>query len=152
MVTAVHKPPSSSFEMVIDWLVDQDVRKRQAAVSMLCRVGRPAIEFLLLDAQKPRRQAKHVLAILAVIEQIGTPSAPDDLFALQSLLRHRSPFVRQKAEELILAASPGGMPDSPEGLALVRAFNPFLQPPPRRPRRRVSRSQIHRPQLLSPLG
>jgi hypothetical protein len=67
--------------------------------------------------------------VLGVIQDIGGPLGPDEMFGLQSLLGHRDPDVCEKVEQIIMAAGPCGLPDSPIGAVLMRAFNPFLTPP-----------------------
>jgi hypothetical protein len=123
--------------MVIGWLIDRDAKKREVAVSILTRLGPPAVSLLVGEASKPGRRAEHCIAILDVVQQIGGLPEPSTMFGLQSLLGHGSPSVREQAERTIMSMSPAGIPDSPAGIAMMRAFNPFLQAPPRRrpPRR-----------------
>ncbi|MEI8371665.1 MAG: hypothetical protein WCJ35_02405 [Planctomycetota bacterium] len=134
--------PTSNLDLVIEWLGSKIAKEKEAAISILCRVGQPAVEYLISAAIEPSRPSQHLIAILDVILQIGVPLGFDEMFGLQSLLGHRSPDVRRKVEEIIMSASPCGLPDDPMGAALVRAFNPFLQPPPRRPPRRSQSSDI----------
>jgi hypothetical protein len=73
-----------------------------------------------------------------VVQKIGGPLGPDDMFRLQDLLRHRDPAVCRKAEQVILSMSPGGVPKTDAELAMARTLNPFLTIPPRHlPRRRT---------------
>jgi hypothetical protein len=128
--------------MVISWLDASKTDIQQAAVSMLCRLGVEVVPLLIDEARCEDRSAKHSIAILDVVQQIGVPREPDVLFALHSLLGHKSTRVRAMAERIIMSTSPGGVPDSPVGLALMRAFNPFLQPLPRRRRPVVTKAEI----------
>lgn len=100
---------------------------------------RLAAQVLIAKAVESGKPAKDRLRLLNLVQEFGLPLGPTELFSLQSLLRHRSAAVRQKAEELITAASPSGVSDNPEIAALMRALNPFLgvgpaQRPPRRTR------------------
>ena len=129
-------PTTHYFDTLVKWLGLRDPQKNRAARTLLCRLGTPATPLLVQEAIRPGTRAGHVIAILDVVQQIGGPFGPDELFGLQSLLRHRNRHVVQAAEQIIMSASPCGPPDSPESAALMRAFNPFLTPPPRcRPRR-----------------
>jgi len=98
-----------------------------------------AVQVLIAKAIEPGKCAKDRLRLLNLVQEFGLPLGPIELISLQSLLRHRSAAVRKKAEELITAAGPNGVPDNPETAALMRALNPFLgvgpaQRPPRRTR------------------
>jgi len=138
---AQQSPSTSNLDLVIRWLDSKIDKEKEAAISIFCRVGQPAVEPLIQAAIKPGMRSLHLIAILEVIQAIGGSFELDEIFALQSLLRHRSPDVREKTEEVIMAASPCGMPDDPEGLALMRIVNPFLRTPPR-PRGRSQSSDI----------
>lgn len=143
MQKAIHEAlPASSLDTAIGWLIDRDAKKREAAVSILTSLGKPAVLLLINEVDKPKRQPKHSIAILDVIQRIGGPLEPKEMFALQFLLRHRNPAVCEKVARVIMSMSPGGIPDSPQGIALMRAFNPFLQSPPRCRKRRTRLSDI----------
>jgi hypothetical protein len=128
--------PTSEFDTVIGWLADQDERKREAATSILTRLGPPAVTLLVEEASKPGKRAEHCVAILDIVQQIGGPPEPSTIFGLQSLLGHHSTAVREKAEQVIMSFAPCGIPDSSVAAAMMRTVNPFLQTPPRRPPRR----------------
>jgi hypothetical protein len=129
-------PCSGSLDLVIGWLGGKDAEKVEKATSILRRLGRQVIEFLILEATKPGKRSQHRIAILDVVQKIGGPVGVDELFGLQTLYQHADPNVRAKAEQVIMSLSPGGVPDSSEDAAVMRAFNPFLAIPPRcRPRR-----------------
>ncbi len=98
--------------------------------------------LLVAESVRPGRRAEHRLRLLNLVQQFGCPLGPTELFGLQALLRNRSPAVRQKAEEIIMAASPCGEPDNPETAALMSAFNPFLHVPSSPPRRKSRNSQF----------
>ena len=128
---------TDSFDLIIKWLGGRDKAKIEKATSILVSIGQPVVKYLVREAIKPRKQPEHRIAILDTVQQIGGPFGVDEIFALRSLLQHHNPSVRCKAEEVIMAASPCGLPKSTKGVALMRAFNPFLAPPPGRcpPRR-----------------
>ena len=131
-------PHSGSLDLMIAWLGDSDKEKVDKATSILLRLGQPVVEYLVQAAVKRGRRPEHVCRIVDLVRQIGGPLGVDEMFAMQSLLRHRDPAVCEKAEQVIMAASPCGVPDSPAGIAAMRAINPFLQAPPaRRPPRRT---------------
>jgi hypothetical protein len=135
-------PGTHYFDILVKWLGLNHPQKNRAAVTWLCRLDKPAVPLLVQEAIKPGKRSQHRVAILDVIERIGGPLGPDEMFGLQSLLRHSDPRVREKAEQVIMAASTPGLPDSPEGIALMRAFNPFLATPPRLPPRRTRLSDF----------
>jgi hypothetical protein len=135
-------PASSSFDIVIGCLLVPDENMQRDATSILCRLGTNVVPLLVEEACRPRMLAKHVIILLNLAQQIGIPLLPSVLFGLQSLLDHRAACVRKMAEQMIMSTSPGGVPDSPEGLAVMRAFNPFLQPPRRRRRPGVTTAEI----------
>ena len=136
------RPGEGRFGMLVRWLGLKDTAKKEKAVEMLCRVGKPVTPLLVCEATKPGKRSQHRVAILDVVRRIGGPFELDEVFALQSLLRHRVPAVRQKAEETIMAASPCGAPDSPETAAMMRAFNPLLRVIPHRPIRKTRNSEF----------
>ena len=95
-------------------------------------------QLLIAEAVKSGKRAEQRVQILDRVQQLGGPLALDELFSLQTLLRHRSAAVRQKAEAVIMAASPCGLPDDPKIAALMRMLNPLLRVvPARRPPRRT---------------
>ena len=98
-----------------------------------------AAQILIAKATEPGKPAKDRLRLLNLVQEFGLPLGPTELLSLQSLLRHRSAAVRKKAEEVIMAAGPNGVPDNPEIAALMRGLNPFLRvDPAQRPPRRVA--------------
>lgn len=99
MDRTVQTPPAGSrFAMVVAWLVDQDERKREAAVSILGRLGEPGVPHLVQEAIGANKQAEHRIALLDIIQQIGGPLELDDSVKLRTLFFHRDPAVRDKAE------------------------------------------------------
>jgi hypothetical protein len=127
-------PGEGRFDTLIRLLGVKDQQLRQDAAAMFCQVGKPIVPTLVHEAQRPGRRQQHRIAILDVVQQIGGPIEPDALFGLQSLLRHHDAAISAKVEQVIMSLSPGGVPKSPEGLALERVFNPFLAIPPSRRR------------------
>jgi len=124
------------FDTLIRLLGVKDPQTRQEAAAMFCQVGKPAVPCLIHEALKPGRRSQHRVAILDVVQQIGSPLEFEDMFSLQYLLGHDDPGVRAKTEQVVMSLTPGGIPDSAEELALERILNPFLQPlPAYRPRR-----------------
>ena len=124
------------FATLIKWLGIADEQNHRVAVTMLLRLGQEVTPLLVREAIRPGKRSKHRIAILDVVQQIGGPLEMDELFSLQSLLQDCDPHVRAKATVVIMSASPGGVPKTPEAAALALAFNPFLATPPRcRPRR-----------------
>jgi hypothetical protein len=107
------------------------------------RFGKPAVEPLAQEAIRDGRTAKHRIAILDVIQQIGGPFGPGELFSLQSLLQHGDPGVRAKAEAIIMSMGSSGLPDSPIRAVFMRAFNPLLAVPPPCPPRRTRLSDFN---------
>ena len=129
-------PHRGNLDLVIGWLDGQDKEKLEKAISILRRLGKPVVAFLILAAAKPGKRSEHRVRILDLVQQIGGPLGMVEMCGLQSLLQHDDPNVRAKAERVIMSMSPGGIPETPEGLAMMRAFNPFLRVPTRgRPRR-----------------
>lgn len=130
-------PDTHHFDTLVKWLGLKDPQKNRAAVTLLCRLGKLATPLLVQEATKPGRRPEHLIAILDVIQTLGGPLGLNEMWGLQSLLRHRNPDVCQKAEQVIISQSPSGSPGSPIHTAFMRAFNPFLTPPARRrpPRR-----------------
>jgi hypothetical protein len=126
------RPDKGRFDILVLWLALKNPQKNQAAVAILRHLGKPAVPLLIHEAIKPGKRAHHRIAILEVVRQIGGPVGLDEMLGLQSLLRHRNLGVRQKAERVIMSMSTGGVPSSPEGLATMRAFNPFLAVPSQR--------------------
>jgi hypothetical protein len=133
----------SKFDIMLGWLGTDNEIKLRAATKLLCGLGKPAAECLVGEALRPGKRPEHMIRILDVVQQIGGPLGPDEMFGLQSLLGHRNQDIREKAERVIMSLSPSGVPDNPTSAALMRAFNPFLQPPrspssrPRRTKRLV---------------
>jgi hypothetical protein len=93
--------PTNKFEMVIGWLIDRDAKKREVAVSILMRLGPPAVSLLVEEAISADKKAEHRIAILGVIERIGGTLELDDAVGLRSLIWHPDPGVRSKAEQTI---------------------------------------------------
>jgi hypothetical protein len=120
---------------LLTWLGTHDEKKIRTATTLLCRAGKLAAEFLVAEVIRPGKRPEHMIHILDVVQQIGGPLGPEEMFGLQSLLGHRDRDVCKKAEQVIMSLSPSGVPDNPASAALMRAFNPFLQPP-RSPRSR----------------
>jgi len=118
------------FDQFVTWLGSKDAAKNRMAATILSRLGRPGMEELVVEAVAPGKQPDHRIAILDVVARIGVPLGPDEFFALQTLLRHRVPRVREKAAEVFVALSPGGMPNSPCAAAFMRAFHPAFWTPP----------------------
>ena len=135
-----NRPSQGRFDLLIKWLGLKDPQKKGEAVSLLCRAGRLATPLLVQEAIKSGKRSQHRIAILDVVQQIGGPLGMDELLNLQSLIQHRDPGVRQKAEQVIMAVGPCGLPTSAKELALMRIFNPFLAPPIQRPTRRTPKS------------
>ena len=125
---------SVSLNDVFGWLTDDDERKQKSAKKILHREGPPMVKYLILAANLPETHWQHAVTMLDLAEQIGGGIGFEEMLKLQALLRHRDSRVREKAERLIMSMCPGGVPDSPEERELMRSINPFLQPPPRRPR------------------
>jgi hypothetical protein len=136
------EPHNGSFDLVVGWLDERDQTKREVAASILLGVGKPVVEFLILEAAKPDKRSEHRVRLLDLVQQIGGPLGPAEFFKLQALLRDHAPTVRRKAEEVIMSMSPCGVPDNAESLALSRAFNPFLRLPPSVPHRRTRLSDF----------
>ena len=137
------QPTQLRFDTLVSWLCTGDPQQRNAATTIFCREGKLSAELLVQEAIRPGKRSQHLIAILDVVRQIGGPLGPSEMFGLQSLLRHRDLAVRQKAERLIMEASPCGLPDAPETVALMRALNPLLRPlPPHRPPRRTRLSDF----------
>ena len=86
---------------------------------------------------QPGKRSRYRIAILDVVQALGGLFGPDEMFGLQSLLRHRNPGVCQKMKWVIMAASPCGLPKSSEALAMMRTFNPYLHLPPNSPKRKT---------------
>jgi hypothetical protein len=138
---AIHEimePPGGEgrFDVLVRWLGLEDPQKNSLAVEMLCHLGKEVVASLIQAAIEPGKRSHHRVAILDVVERIGGPVGWDEMSGLQSLLRHNDPNVALKAERVIMSMSPGGVPTSPEGLAMMRAFNPFLAVPSLLPRLR----------------
>ena len=129
------RPGEGRFDTLIRLLGQKDPQTRQEAAAMFCQVGKQAVPPLIREVLKPGKRSQHRVAILDVVQQIGGPLGFDEMSGLQLLLRNRALDVREKAERVIISLRPGDMPDTPEDLALERAFNPFLRPLPHRPRR-----------------
>ena len=119
------------FITLVRWLGLNDPQRKQKAADFLCCAGTPASRLLIEEAIKPGKESHHRIAILDVVQRIGGPLGPDELFGLQSLLQDRNPDVGRKAEVVIMSLSPSGLPDSPEAAARMRLLNPFLTPIPR---------------------
>jgi len=118
--------PQGGLDLMIEWLRTKDKRKNEAAVSILCRVGEPVIEFLALEAIKPGRRPNHRVRLLDVIQRIGRPLGPADHYHISSLLKHRVAKVRDKAAEVLGILSPDGPPSlvSPEVMAAAMRLHP----------------------------
>lgn len=98
---------------------------------------------LIAEAIKPGKRAEQRVRFLDLVQLLGGPLGPTELFELRTLLRHRSAAVREKAEETITAVSPCGIPNDPRIAALMRAVNPLLStPPPPPPPRRTRMSDL----------
>jgi len=148
MAEATQTTPEIDFDTLIGWLGQKNPKRNQAAVALLSRLGREALPILFGEALKPGKRSHHRVAVLNIIEQIiVAPLQIDEFSQLHRALRHRDPAVREKAEQILMAASPGGMPNTPEGLAMLRAFHPLLCfTPPRSNRKRPGhRFAIRRP-------
>jgi hypothetical protein len=126
------RPGEGRFDTLVRLLGSKDPQTRQEAAAMLRQVGKPVAPPLVIEAIKPGKRPQHRIAILDVVQQIGGPLGPDDMFRLQDLLRHRDPAVCRKAEQVIMSMAPGGMPKTDAELAMARTLNPFLRPPPNR--------------------
>lgn len=120
------RPGECRFTALVRLLGAKDSQIRQQAAAMFRQLGKPAALALVYEAVKPGVRSQHRIAILDVIEQIGTPLGIENMLVLQSLLRHRHPAVRTKTERTIMAMSPGGFPKTPKSLAAERVFNPYL--------------------------
>ena len=94
--------PASEFDMVIGWLIDRDAKKREVAVSILTRLGPPAVSLLIDEAISANKKSEHRIAILGVIERIGGTLGLDEAVGLQSLTWHPDPGVRSKAARRFL--------------------------------------------------
>jgi len=118
--------PQGGLDLMIEWLRTKDKRKNEAAVSILCRVGEPVIEFLALEAVKPGRRPDHRVRLLDVIQRIGGPLSPADHYRISSLLKHRAAKVRDKAAEVLGLLSPDGPPSlvPPEVMAAAMKLHP----------------------------
>jgi hypothetical protein len=101
MTNSIQTRPASEFDMVIGWLIDHDAKKRDVAVSILTRLGPPAVSMLVEEAISADKEAEHRIAILGVIERIGGTLELDDAVRLRSLIWHPDPSVRDKAEKAV---------------------------------------------------
>lgn len=125
--TTQTQPNRVRFDALVRRLSSEDPETREAAAKVFCGVGRLAAELLVQEAVKPDKRLEHVIAILDVVQRIGGPPTLEEMFSLQSLLLHQNPAVQSKAAMAIMAMSPGGLPDNPETIELMRVFNPFLR-------------------------
>lgn len=123
------RPGDGRFDTLVRWLGSKDRQKFQFAVITLCGLGQAAAMPLVIEATRPGKRSQHRIAILNLVQKIGGPLDPEDMFRVQDLLRHRDLGVRRKAEEVIMSMSPSSLPKTDVALAMARTFNPFLQPP-----------------------
>ena len=61
------------FGRLVGWLRSKDEQKRAAAASIFRRFGRLSVDLLVREAIEPGKQRDHRIALLDVIEQLGTP-------------------------------------------------------------------------------
>ena len=124
-------PHSGSFDLMIAWLGGRDEEKVAKAASILLGIGQPVVEYLIREANKPGKRSQHRIAILDVIRQSAAHSDPTRCLAFRPSCGTAIPVSASRRRQVIMAASPCGVPKSPEGLALMRAFNPYLTSPAR---------------------
>ena len=123
------RPGEGRFDLLLRWLTSKDMKKNQFAVNTLCGLGKPVVSALVMEAILPGKRAQLRIALLDVVQRIGGPLGPEDMFRLRDLLLHRNHAVRRKAEEVIMSMAPGGVPKTDAELAMARTLNPFLRPP-----------------------
>jgi hypothetical protein len=117
--------------VLVNWLGRNDPERSHIAHMVLCCMGPEVAPILVREAIRRGRNVQHRLVILDVMQRIGGPLGMDEILLLQGMLGDRNPRIRRKAELVIMAVGPCGLPESPEDEAFMRAFNPFLQPFPR---------------------
>lgn len=94
MDRTIEPPPGEkNFDTLVKWLNSKDPQKRLVATTVLCRVGKPTAPLLVFEAIKPGKRSQHRIALLDVVQQIGGPLGPEQLFSLRDLPRHRDPAV-----------------------------------------------------------
>lgn len=123
---AQDRPAYPYWDCVIEWLRTKNRRKNEAAESILCRLGKPVVEFLIREVLQPGKRPDHRVRLLNVIQRIGGPLGPEEYYGIRKLLAHEVTRISEKASEVLTALSPGGPPPlvPPEVMAAAMKLHP----------------------------
>lgn len=103
---ATFRPKTPMVDWLIGGLAGEDTQAHETATRIFCRVGRPALGFLIQEACGVGKRPAYRVKVLEVIRQIGSPLPPKEISKLGTLVHHSDPAVRAKVVEVVTALRP----------------------------------------------
>ena len=77
-------PHSGDLDLMIAWLGGTDEEKVEKATTILFRIGKPIVKYLVQAAMKSDRRPKHRVRLLDIVQQIGQPLGVDEFFGARA--------------------------------------------------------------------